>query len=216
MANMWTRTGQPGLWFTAGAFSQCRIYGKFLALQIALDLALLYGGADVATLAANYAGVIGQTASEFGFTISGLAARDIASQGPAFSWLQALDAPISGALRGAVRDDGTLAPLNAAFQIGQGFIQPQPEATAIPIESAYSYFGYLPDEQMLRFDELFVDSKWGSGRLEGRAAISGITNGQIDEMYGQFRLSNLLLNPDEYATGLHQKAKAGLSRIKNQ
>ena len=31
-----TRTGQPGLWFTAGAFSQCRIYGKFLALQIAI------------------------------------------------------------------------------------------------------------------------------------------------------------------------------------
>ena len=37
MANMWTRTGQPGLWFTAGAFSQCRIYSKFLAQQIALD-----------------------------------------------------------------------------------------------------------------------------------------------------------------------------------
>ena len=38
MANMWTRTGQPGLWFTAEAFSQCRIYGKFLALQIAKAL----------------------------------------------------------------------------------------------------------------------------------------------------------------------------------
>jgi len=38
MAGMWTRTGQPGLWFTAGAFSQCRIFGKYLALQIALDL----------------------------------------------------------------------------------------------------------------------------------------------------------------------------------
>ena len=37
MANMWTRTGQPGLWFTAGAFSQCRIYSKPLALQIAID-----------------------------------------------------------------------------------------------------------------------------------------------------------------------------------
>ena len=34
MANMWTRTGQPGLWFTAGAFSQARIYGKYLGLQI--------------------------------------------------------------------------------------------------------------------------------------------------------------------------------------
>ncbi|MEM1162008.1 MAG: NAD(P)/FAD-dependent oxidoreductase [Pseudomonadota bacterium] len=38
MSNMWTRTGQPGLWFTAGAFSQCRIYGRFLAQQIAIDL----------------------------------------------------------------------------------------------------------------------------------------------------------------------------------
>ena len=34
MRNMWTRTAQPGLWFTAGAFSQCRIYSKILALQI--------------------------------------------------------------------------------------------------------------------------------------------------------------------------------------
>ncbi|MEL7154432.1 MAG: NAD(P)-binding domain-containing protein, partial [Pseudomonadota bacterium] len=37
MSNMWTRTGHPGLWFTAGAFSQCRIYSKYLAKQIALD-----------------------------------------------------------------------------------------------------------------------------------------------------------------------------------
>jgi putative flavoprotein involved in K+ transport len=34
LRNMWTRTGQPGLWFTAGAFSQCRNYSKYLALQI--------------------------------------------------------------------------------------------------------------------------------------------------------------------------------------
>jgi cation diffusion facilitator CzcD-associated flavoprotein CzcO len=34
LRNMWTRTGQPGLWFTGGAFSQCRIYSRFIALQI--------------------------------------------------------------------------------------------------------------------------------------------------------------------------------------
>jgi putative flavoprotein involved in K+ transport len=34
LRNMWTRTGQPGLWFIAGSFAQCRIYSKFLALQI--------------------------------------------------------------------------------------------------------------------------------------------------------------------------------------
>ncbi|MEC8461728.1 MAG: NAD(P)/FAD-dependent oxidoreductase [Pseudomonadota bacterium] len=32
--NMWMRTGQPGLWFTAGSFAQCRIYSKYLGMQI--------------------------------------------------------------------------------------------------------------------------------------------------------------------------------------
>lgn len=36
MSNMWTRTGHPGLWFTAGAFSQCRIYSKYMAQQIVI------------------------------------------------------------------------------------------------------------------------------------------------------------------------------------
>lgn len=34
LRNMWIRTRQPGLWFTGGAFSQCRIYSRYLALQI--------------------------------------------------------------------------------------------------------------------------------------------------------------------------------------
>ncbi|MBT5049636.1 MAG: NAD(P)/FAD-dependent oxidoreductase [Rhodospirillaceae bacterium] len=34
LRNMWTRTAQPGLWFIAGSFAQCRIYSKYLGLQI--------------------------------------------------------------------------------------------------------------------------------------------------------------------------------------
>jgi putative flavoprotein involved in K+ transport len=34
MANMWKRTPQDGLWFIAGSLAQCRIYSKYLALQI--------------------------------------------------------------------------------------------------------------------------------------------------------------------------------------
>ncbi|WP_424810035.1 flavin-containing monooxygenase [Rhodococcus sp. 27YEA15] len=34
LRNMWKRTDQDGLWFTAGSLAQCRIYSKFLALQI--------------------------------------------------------------------------------------------------------------------------------------------------------------------------------------
>ena len=34
LRNMFVRTGQPGLWFIAGSFAQCRIYSKYLGLQI--------------------------------------------------------------------------------------------------------------------------------------------------------------------------------------
>ncbi|MEU6701881.1 NAD(P)/FAD-dependent oxidoreductase [Pseudonocardia sp. NPDC046786] len=44
LRNMWRRTGQPGLWFTAGSLAQSRIFSRYLALQLracltgALDL----------------------------------------------------------------------------------------------------------------------------------------------------------------------------------
>ncbi|MBV8413507.1 MAG: NAD(P)/FAD-dependent oxidoreductase, partial [Alphaproteobacteria bacterium] len=34
LANMWRPTAQSGLWFTAGSLAQCRIYSRYLALQI--------------------------------------------------------------------------------------------------------------------------------------------------------------------------------------
>jgi putative flavoprotein involved in K+ transport len=34
LRNMFARTAQPGLWFIAGSFAQCRIYSKYLGLQI--------------------------------------------------------------------------------------------------------------------------------------------------------------------------------------
>ena len=34
LANMWGPTPQDGLWFTAGSLAQCRIYSRYLALQI--------------------------------------------------------------------------------------------------------------------------------------------------------------------------------------
>jgi cation diffusion facilitator CzcD-associated flavoprotein CzcO len=42
LRNMFMRTRQPGLWFIAGSFAQCRIYSKYLGLQIkACELGLL-------------------------------------------------------------------------------------------------------------------------------------------------------------------------------
>ena len=37
LRNMWQRTPQKGLWFNAGSMTQCRIYSRYLALQIKAD-----------------------------------------------------------------------------------------------------------------------------------------------------------------------------------
>lgn len=34
LRNMWKRTAQPGLWFNAGSLAQCRIFSRYLAIQI--------------------------------------------------------------------------------------------------------------------------------------------------------------------------------------
>jgi cation diffusion facilitator CzcD-associated flavoprotein CzcO len=42
LRNMWKRTAQEGLWFTAGSLAQCRIFSRYLAIQIkALEEGLL-------------------------------------------------------------------------------------------------------------------------------------------------------------------------------
>ncbi len=49
LRNMFMRTPQPGLWFIAGSFAQCRIYSKYLGLQIkACELGLLRERRDAA------------------------------------------------------------------------------------------------------------------------------------------------------------------------
>lgn len=52
LRNMYVRTAQPGLWFIAGSLAQCRIYSKYLALQIkALELGVVQPERDLAATA---------------------------------------------------------------------------------------------------------------------------------------------------------------------
>lgn len=60
LRNMWKRTPQKGLWFIAGSLAQCRIFSRFLALQIkACEVGLISSGlparyANAPDLAANF------------------------------------------------------------------------------------------------------------------------------------------------------------------
>ena len=165
------------------------------ALVASADLALLGDGPGVTTLAANYSSVIGQPEAQFGVRIDGASATDIATQSPAFAWLGALRAPISGAVRSGVRRDGTLAPLNATLQIGAGVVQPNEGTLPIPFESARSYFSYDAAQDLLQFDELSVASKWVTARANGTASLTGLRTGTLEAMVGQFTVTELRADP---------------------
>ena len=166
-------------------------------LQIRGDFVLLGDRAYATTLAVNYTGRMGEAEAEFGVSFQDMPARDIAGQSPALAWLEALDAPISGALRAEVAGDGRLGPLNATLQIGEGVLQPTEATRPIPFSSARSYFTYDPRRQVLRFDEVSLESPWVSAQAEGQAYLVGMESGWPSELLAQFQVSRISANPAE-------------------
>lgn len=164
-------------------------------LRLAAGFALLSGRDYASSVEANYATRIGEMAADFGISVRDIAAPDIAAQSVALNWLDVLRAPISGALRGSVTAAGGLGPLSATLQIGEGVLQPTEATRPIPFSGARSYFTYQPETQTLIFDELSVDSAWGSSSGEGRAWLGGIENGRLNDLVGQFSVNRMSLNP---------------------
>jgi hypothetical protein len=164
-------------------------------LQIRGDFVLLGDRAYATTLALNYEGRIGETGAAFGVRFEDMPARDIAGQSPALAWLEALEAPISGALRASVAEDGRLGPLNATLQIGAGVLQPTEATKPVPFSSARSYFTYDPVRQVMRFDEVSIESDWVSARAEGQAYLVGMDSGWPSELLAQFQISRISANP---------------------
>jgi hypothetical protein len=165
-------------------------------LDLTAGFSLLSGHDYAAKIEVNYSSRIGDARAEFGMLVEDIAAQDIAAQNVALAWLDVLRAPISGALRGGIKSDGSLMPLSATLQIGAGVLQPRDQTRPIPFNGARSYFTFEPDSQLLTFDELSVSSDWGSGVAEGRAWLGGIQAGKLNDLTGQFTLTNLSFNPD--------------------
>ncbi|MGH1465739.1 MAG: DUF3971 domain-containing protein [Cognatishimia sp.] len=158
----------------------------------------LLGGRDyVSSLEFNYQSQIGSLAAQFGVNVQDVAAEDIASQSPGLAWMDILRAPISGAMRVEIGEDGAIGPLSATLQIAKGALQPRESVRPIPFESARSYFTYIPETNTLRFDELSLVSAWGTARAEGKAHLLSSNNDLPDEMLAQFQFTEVQGNPAE-------------------
>jgi hypothetical protein len=165
-------------------------------VAISVGFSLNYGAAQPATIALNFDTQKGTAVAGFGIKVDQVAARDLASQLPALAWLGVLDAPISGAMRAKIGEDGLLGQMDGTLEIGQGSLQPNEEARAIAFDSGRAYFGYDPKEQRIRFDELSVQTGAGKLVVEGQGYLRDMVNGVPAVMLGQFQIQELSVDPE--------------------
>lgn len=134
-------------------------------------------------------------AAQVTINVENVEARDVALQVPVLSWLGVLDAPISGALRTELREDGTLGDLNGTLEIGAGALQPTDEARPIPFTEAKTYFSYDPEETKIRFDVIEVKSAAGEILAEGFAYLQDWKGQRPETMVTQLQFSKVVANP---------------------
>ena len=163
--------------------------------QVSGDFSLLSGRDFVTQLAMRYKSPRGSRAAEMSLTVIDVPARDVASQSPVLSWLSVLDAPLSAALRLETLTDGTLGPFSAALKVGAGQLEPAQGAQPISFDTARAYLVYNPETQRIAFNQVSVNSEWGSVKAGGQAYLRDIVGGFPETLIGQFQLTDIALNP---------------------
>ncbi|WP_108814933.1 AsmA-like C-terminal region-containing protein [Loktanella sp. Alg231-35] len=159
------------------------------------NFSLLSGRAGVTNVNLSYVSPRGSHEAQIGMNLRDAVASDIAAQSPALSWLRDVDAPISASLRTELDEDGALGPLNAALDIGQGVLQPNPATRPIAFDAARAYFSYDPVRDRISFSEINLETEWGSLSAEGDAYLREFRAGLPRALLAQFQLRDVALNP---------------------
>jgi len=103
----------------------------FIALEVTFDLATDGGVPARLVLSADKAK--GAGGGRFAAEFSQLRMRDVAAQVSTLNFLNLLDAPVDGRLTTEFGAQGELVSFAGGLKIGQGFIQPAPQAKPLPL-----------------------------------------------------------------------------------
>ncbi len=159
------------------------------------NFALLSGRADVTSVNLSYTSPRGSRAAQIALNIDDAIASDIAAQSAGLTWLADVDAPLSAALRTTLDEEGALGPLNATLSIGRGVLQPNPATNPVSFEAAKAYLIYDPARDRISFSQIALETEWGQLTAIGDAYLREIRDGLPQALLGQFRLSDISMNP---------------------
>lgn len=154
------------------------------------------GTENLALVQLSFLSTKGSAAASLGIQIENAAATDIAAQAPALSYLEVLDAQVSGALRTVIDASGSVESFAATLEIGEGALQPTPEARPIPFNRGRAYLTYDPATRKIDFSELSVESDALRVVTDGHAYLSEFDGVWPRALVGQVQLSAFSLSPE--------------------
>lgn len=135
-------------------------------------------------------------------TVDKVDAADIAAFSPPLAWLGFVRAPISGRFAAEIGADGKVADLGAELRLGQGALEPGPDARPIAFEAAEMTLGYDPAAARITLSRLSVESASlrlsATGQTDLLAADgSPVAPGALpDAFLGQIAFSKVMVDPE--------------------
>ncbi|MBS9718629.1 DUF3971 domain-containing protein [Pseudohalocynthiibacter aestuariivivens] len=164
-------------------------------LDIRLGFELFYGQDTPAEASLSFRSFKGSPRATISANLKDVPADDFATQAPALAWLAVIDAPVSGAVRAEISEDGELGSMNGTLEIGKGVLQPTEQTRPIGFNTGKAYFTYDPDLQKITFSELSVSTDAAELKAEGKAYLRDLIDGWPSTLLAQFSFSQISANP---------------------
>ncbi len=183
------------VWQAVGGILTMQRTGNGLELTAMTDFRNDAGLLTSASLTVSGQSVSSDT--DISVTIENGKVEDIAVLSPTFSFLSAVDAPISGTFAARLGGDGEMTESDGTLLIGPGYLRAAPDARPIGLEGAQIEFAYDPGRRSLTFSRIEVDSDFLTTAGEGTAILEDSRDRQPDGIVAQFALSGISINPQE-------------------
>ena len=185
----------------------------FLDLSVAADV--FSGTEEPASARIELRAEPGSSRFDLKATFENATIASIAAQSPALSFLNVVDAPVSGTLTASFGGQDELADFAGSLAVGQGTLRPAPDVSPIRFEGGRLEVAYDPDRQTFGFTRIEIRSEILTAAAEGTAMLQDFRDGRPSAFVGQFALSGISLRPrDLYPAPLRFKAGTADFRVK--
>jgi len=161
------------------------------AISFDMDLPFTSTEGALSGIKIGYDRINEDSAGTVALALSDVVSNDLAAMSKAVAWLELVDAPISGSMRMSVGQDGSVGGLDAALELGHGFLIAGQEKFGF--QNGKTYFTYNSDEQVVDFSTISFESDTATIESAGHLFIDE-TNEEL-AFLGQLSISKLSLNP---------------------